>query len=130
MEIREFGQWLYELRKQHELTYEELVEKINIPKIEIKNLKKWERNIEYPDLETIYRLSEIFNIPSEELLTSKEQTLKKGVGKINVQLIRFISYILNVSIYTAIWIMRIVLVLALIISWSFFIGVCKQNGLV
>ncbi len=130
MEIREFGQWLYELRKQHELTYEELVEKINIPKIEIKNLKKWERNLEYPDLETIYRLSEIFNIPSEELLTSKEQTLKKGVGKINVQLIRFISYILNVSIYTAIWIMRIVLVLALIISWSFFIGVCKQNGLV
>lgn len=128
MEFKEFGQWLYELRKEHNLTYEELVNKINIPKVQVKNLRKWERSLEYPDLDTIYKLSEIFKIPSEELLSSKEETLKKGIGKINVRLIRTISYILNVSIYTAIWITRISLVLALIIAWMYFVGVCKQNG--
>jgi transcriptional regulator with XRE-family HTH domain len=128
MEFKEFGQWLYELRKEHNLTYEELVNKINIPKVQVKNLRKWERSLEYPDLDTIYKLSEIFKIPSEELLSSKEETLKKGIGKINVRLIRTISYILNVSIYTAIWITRISLALALIIAWLYFIRVCKQNG--
>lgn len=128
MEIKEFGEWLYELRKEHNLTYEELVNKINIPKVQVKNLRKWERSLEYPDLDTIYKLSEIFKIPSEELLASKEETLKKGVGKINVRLIRTISYILNVSIYTAIWITRISLGLALILAWMYFVGVCKQNG--
>lgn len=128
MEFKEFGEWLYELRKEHNLTYEELVNKINIPKVQVKNLRKWERSLEYPDLDTIYKLSEIFKIPSEELLSSKEETLKKGVGKINVRLIRTISYILNVSIYTAIWITRISLALALILAWMYFVGVCKQNG--
>ena len=38
----DFGQWLYYLRKNKGYTEQELVDKIKLPGVQIKNIKKWE----------------------------------------------------------------------------------------
>ena len=75
----DFGQWLYELRTQKGYDEYELAEKINKINVQAKNIKKWERDLEFPDLDTIYKLSEIYMIPSSEIIDKKNQTLQAGV---------------------------------------------------
>ena len=77
----DFGQWLYELRKSKGYTEEELVDKINKINVQVINIKKWERDLEFPDLEIIYKLSEIYMIPSAEIIYKKQKTLKAGVER-------------------------------------------------
>jgi len=45
--------------------YKHLAEQLALPNITAKNVKKWEYSFEYPDLKTIYRISELYQIPSE-----------------------------------------------------------------
>lgn len=77
----DFGQWLYELRKSKGLTEDELVEKINMVNVQKMNIKKWERDLEFPDLDAIYKLSEIYMIPSTEIIDKKQKTLQAGVER-------------------------------------------------
>ena len=46
----DFGQWLYETREENGYTELELVEKISHYNVQVKNVKKWERDLEFPDL--------------------------------------------------------------------------------
>ena len=47
----DFGAYLYDLRMKHEYTVEELVEKLNIETIKSKNIRKWEHDLEFPNLD-------------------------------------------------------------------------------
>lgn len=77
----DFGQWLYELRKAKGLTEDQLVDKINMINVQEINVKKWERDLEFPDLDAIYKLSEIYMIPSAEIIDKKQKTLQAGVER-------------------------------------------------
>lgn len=77
----DFGQWLYELRKDKGFTEDELVDKINMINVQEINIKKWERDLEFPNLDAIYKLSEIYQISSAEIIDKKQKTLQAGVER-------------------------------------------------
>ena len=116
----DFGQWLYYLRRNKGYTEQELVERIGIAAIQVKNIKKWERDLEYPNLDAIYKLSEIYQIPSAKILHIKEQTLKEGIEGIHKWIIRWISYFIGFSIYGTIWLCRVILFVAWVWAWVWF----------
>ena len=124
MEYKDLGELLYKLKKNKGITELELLEKINMPRIEEKNIKKWERGLEYPDLETIYKLSEVFEISSTELLEAKQKSLDEGVYGIHKTLIRWISFFLGISIYSTIILFRIIIfaILVIVLIWFSQIG--------
>ena len=119
----DFGQWLYELRKEKGYTEEELVEKINIQNVQVKNIKKWERDIEIPDLDLIYKLSEIYMIPSAEIIEKKNQTLQAGVDGINIFIIRMLSFFLGISIYGTIIVAHTIAFIVLILVFIWFCNI-------
>lgn len=116
----DLGEWLYQKRKEKGYTEDDLVEKINMINVEQKNIKKWERDLEFPNLDVIYKLSEIYEIPSEEILNIKDETLKNGVLSIHKQLIGWISLFMGISIYGTIWFCRIFLSVVLILTLIWF----------
>lgn len=119
----DFGQWLFELRKEKGYTEEELVQKIDRKNVEVKNIKKWERDLEFPDLDSIYKLSEIYMIPSAEIIEKKNQTLQTGVEGINMFVIRMLSFILGISIYGTIILAHTVCYITLILVFIWFCNI-------
>ena len=95
----DFGAYLYDLRCKKEYTIEELVQKIDMPNVTIKSVRKWEHDMEFPDLEKMYKLSEIYHVPIEELMQVRTQNLEEGLKGVHKTLIRFIGYVLGFSIY-------------------------------
>lgn len=95
----DFGAYLYDLRCKKEYTIEELVQKINMPNVTIKSVRKWEHDMEFPDLDQMYKISEVYEIPIEELMQIRTQTLEEGLKGVHKTLIRFIGYVLGFSIY-------------------------------
>ena len=120
----DFGQWLYNLRKEKDFTEYDLVEKINMRNVQVINIKKWERDLEFPDLDTIYKLSEIYQIEAAEIIDKKQKTLQAGVDGIHIYIIRMLSLFMGISIYGTIWFFRIMLTLILIAVtlWFYSLG--------
>ena len=119
----DFGQWLYEIRKERGYTELELVEKINQRNVQVRNVKKWERDLEFPDLDAIYKLSEIYGIPSTEIVEKKNETLQNGVDGINIFVIRMISFMLGISIYGTIIVAYTVTFVGLSLSFIWFCSI-------
>lgn len=117
----DFGEWLYEKRKEKGLTEAELVEKINKVNVQEVNIKKWERDLEFPDLDTIYKLSEIYMISSAEIIDKKQKTLQAGVEGVHMYIIRMLSLFMGISIYGTIWLCRIIIygTLILVTLWFY-----------
>lgn len=117
----DFGEWLYEKRKERGLTEAELVEKINKVNVQEVNIKKWERDLEFPDLDTIYKLSEIYMISSAEIIDKKQKTLQAGVEGVHMYIIRMLSLFMGISIYGTIWLCRIIIygTLILVTLWFY-----------
>lgn len=117
----DFGEWLYQLRKEKGLTEDQLVDKINMVNVQEINVKKWERDLEFPDLDVIYKLSEIYMISSAEIIDKKQKTLQAGVDSIHMYIIRILSLFMGISIYGTIWLCRIVIygTLILVTIWFY-----------
>ena len=62
------------LRLNKNWTYWQLVEKLEDDRLTEKDVKKWEYGLKYPDLDMIYKLSELYQIPSEELIQAKNNS--------------------------------------------------------
>lgn len=122
----DFGQWLYEQRKATGLTEEQLVNKIGMINVQVINIKKWERDLEFPDLDAIYKLSEIYMIPSAEIIEIKQKTLQSGVEGIHMYIIRLISLFMGISIYGTIWLCRTILFITLILVTIWFANIPNQ----
>ena len=60
-----FGQRLSRLRKEHELTQNDIAEKLNIS---AQAISKWENDLTSPDIDSLIRLADIFNISLDELM--------------------------------------------------------------
>ena len=120
----DFGQWLYDLRKEKGFTEYDLVEKINMRNVQVINIKKWERDLEFPDLDAIYKLSEIYQIMAAEIIDKKQKTLQAGVDGIHIYIIRILSLFMGISIYGTLWFCRIIIALTLIVVtlWFYSLG--------
>lgn len=81
--IREIiSQNITHLRKEKNLTQVELAKKINFSD---KAISRWEKGEVVPDIETIYALSEIFEVPVSAILEKKDTTDDKSKKKNNIK---------------------------------------------
>lgn len=82
--------------------YKHLAEQLALPNVTEKDVKKWEYSFEYPDLNTIYKISELYQIPSEILVQAKSNGYAEGLHSVHKVFIRTICYIFNLPIKTMI----------------------------
>lgn len=82
--------------------YKHLAEQLALPNVTAKDVKKWEYSFEYPDLNTIYKISELYQIPSEILVQAKSNGYAEGLHSVHKVFIRTICYIFNLPIKTMI----------------------------
>ena len=62
------------LRREHNMTQEDMAEKLNVSR---QTISKWETNITIPDADNIVAICKLFNITTDELLDYNVQTVKK-----------------------------------------------------
>ena len=74
MNTRDFGQFLYQLRKEKGLTQIQLAEKLNVTD---KAISRWETGKNYPDIELFEDLSNILDVSVSELLEGKRVEKEK-----------------------------------------------------
>ena len=75
---------IYSLRKEHNLSQEELADKLNVSR---QTVSKWELGESCPDFDKIVPLCEVFNIGTEELLRdNKEVNILEdnSAGKVDI----------------------------------------------
>ena len=87
MTKQSLGDMIATLRKEHNMTQLQLAEKMNVTD---KAVSKWERNLSCPDIDSLPRLAEIFDISVDELMQvkdrSKQETTPKSEKIINIAL--------------------------------------------
>jgi len=69
---------IYNLRKEHHLSQEELADKVGVSR---QTVSKWELGESCPDFDKIMPLCEVFGITSDELLSDKKITKEEKEGK-------------------------------------------------
>lgn len=123
IETRTIEEVLLDLRTKRDWSYINIVEQLSKIGLNVdeKIVKKWEIGLIYPSTDEIYKISEIYMFPAANLIMAKSNSYKKGMDSIHVMAIKWISYITGISIKTGIIGMYIVLFLAIIYAFKFFI---------
>ena len=83
MKKQTLGMMISTLRKEKGMTQLELAEKMGVTD---KAVSKWERDLSFPDINSIPKLAEIFEISVDELMQVKTET-KENIGKNKVDVI-------------------------------------------
>ncbi len=95
MNNKNIGELISSLRKAKGMTQYDLAVKMNITD---KAVSKWERNLSYPDISSISKLSEILGVTVEELLNAKVKSNNNKYNKIiNIALLG-ISLAMGISV--------------------------------
>ena len=68
MSNKTFGEMISSLRKERNMTQNDLAEKMNVTD---KAVSKWERNLSCPDVNSIPKLAEILGVSVEELINAQ-----------------------------------------------------------
>ena len=69
MDNEKFGAFIAKLRKEHNLTQQELAQKINLTN---KAISKWERGLSFPDISMLEILAETLDVSVLELLRGEK----------------------------------------------------------
>ena len=77
MKKQTLGMMISTLRKEKGMTQLELAEKMGVTD---KAVSKWERDLSFPDINSIPKLAEIFEVSVDELMQIKIDT-KENIGK-------------------------------------------------
>ena len=81
MKKQTFGNMIATLRKEKGMTQVELAEQMGVTD---KAVSKWERDLSFPDISSIPRLAEIFNMTVDELIQVKSnEKVKEKNNKIS-----------------------------------------------
>ena len=75
--MESIGNRIAKYRKEKALTQEALAEKMGVTD---KAVSKWERDLSYPDINSIPKLAEIFGVSVDELMQVKTET-KENISK-------------------------------------------------
>ena len=68
--MESFGTRLANLRREHNLTQNDIADRLNIS---AQAVSKWENDLTSPDLDTLVKLSDIFDISVDDLLGKKKK---------------------------------------------------------
>ncbi len=111
MEKRTFGDIILELRKEQNLTQQDLAKKLNITD---KAISKWERGLSYPDITSISMLAKSLNVDSSYLidLCKKEDSNnpfreKENFKNIFLLILKAVALAMSVSVIVLNFINRI-----------------------
>lgn len=89
-----FSEKIHKLRKENNMTQEDLAEKLNVSR---QTISKWENGVTFPDIDNILQLCKVFNISSDSLLNYHGEIKTKNVLKLNwFYLVSFISSLIIV----------------------------------
>ena len=77
MANRSMGEIISTLRKEKGMTQKQLADMLNITD---KAVSKWERDIAWPDTQTIPKLAEILGVSVEELMNAKSAPISRHKG--------------------------------------------------
>lgn len=77
MRKQTLGMMVSSLRKEKGMTQLELAEKMRVTD---KAVSKWERDLSFPDINSIPKLAEIFEVSVDDLMQVKTNT-KETIGK-------------------------------------------------
>ena len=75
----DFGNYLYQLRKENNLTQRYVAYQLDVSD---KAVSKWEMGKSKPDLEKLKLLSTLYNVPLKDLLNNKEEKRNVKISKI------------------------------------------------
>lgn len=76
MKKETFGSMVAALRKDKGMTQLALAEKMGVTD---KAVSKWERDLSFPDVNSLPKLAEIFHVTVDELIQVKSQTKKEAI---------------------------------------------------
>lgn len=88
---------LKKLREDKNWSYNDVAYHLNDTNIMPENIKKMESGIEYPDLNMMYKLSELYSVPVEDLVKAKEFSYETLRSSFSVTLIKWINYFFGIS---------------------------------
>lgn len=93
-----FGKMLAKLRKERNLTQQELADILNVSN---KTISKWETNTTAPDIDSLKRLSQVLNVPVDVLLGNSNITTtpKSSKSKPSKKKTILLSALLLVTIF-------------------------------
>ena len=72
----EFNEKLQLLRKQQEMTQEQLAEKLFVSRTAV---SKWESGKGYPNIDSLRNLAEFFSVSIDELLSGEELHIRRYI---------------------------------------------------
>ena len=70
----ELGNQLQKLREKHDMSQQDLAEKLNVSR---QAIYKWENNKGYPDIENLIALSDVFQVTVDEMIRSDDKLREK-----------------------------------------------------
>lgn len=94
MTEKSLGKIIAELRKENNITQMDLAEKMCVTD---KAVSKWERDISCPDIKTINKLAEIFNVDINILLNTKVNTKSIKTHSIINQILSSVAVAMGVA---------------------------------
>ena len=101
MKKQTLGMMIVSLRKEKGLTQLELAEKMGVTD---KAVSKWERDLSCPDINSLPKLAEIFEISVDELMQVKtlaqEQKEEKGIRSTIELILKVIPMAMGVAVVT------------------------------
>lgn len=114
LEKRTIEELLKNLREEKNWSYLNVMEELQKVGIvtDEKTIKKWEYGLIYPDSDTIYKLSEIYEFPSQKFIEAKNNSFQKGLKSVHMTFIKWFSYFTGISIKIAYYGLFTIIVLA------------------
>lgn len=124
VEKRTLEQLLKDLREEKNWTYIHVVEELQKLGVTVdeKKVKKWELGLEYPEIEQIYKLSELYFIPSDNFVMAKTNSYQEGLASVHATLIKWVCYFTGISLKIGYIGFYVIIAIAMIGALSFFIG--------
>lgn len=98
MDVENIGRFLLKLRKENNLTQKEIATLCNIS---AQAVSKWERGVSIPDIELLERLSVLYRISINEIISGEKRNIyididkRRGIVNLTASTIVFIAYFFN-----------------------------------
>ena len=98
MDFMELGNHIKHYRNEKELSQEELAERVYVTRQTISN---WENNKNYPDINSIVLLSEIFEVSIDNLIKGDLEQMKKKINSEEVKKLNFYATMMGILMVAA-----------------------------
>ena len=96
MKKQSFGAMIAAMRKEQGMTQLELAEKMGVTD---KAVSKWERDLSFPDVNSIPRLAEIFDVTVDEIMQVKSDSKENGkVNRISEMVLKGIPLAMGIDV--------------------------------